>query len=88
MDPASARNLIEGMERAREIMGEQNGPSPELESRASAAAAELGVQLEARRVLADDGFPIWQAGYRHPRGDVWVTVTATWEDAYRELGLL
>jgi hypothetical protein len=88
MDPASARDLIDGMERAREILGEQNGPSPELESRASAAAEQLGVQLETRRVLDDLGFPLWQTGYRHPRGDVWVSVTATWEDAYRELGLL
>lgn len=88
MDPASARDLIAGMERAREIMGEQDGPNPELESRASATAAELGVQLEKRRVLDEHGFPLWQAGYRHPRGDVWASVTATWEDAYRELGLL
>jgi hypothetical protein len=88
VDPSSARDLIDGMERAREILGDSDLPSPELQSRVLANAEARGVEARWRRVLGDDGHPLRQAGIRTPRGSVWEDVTTTWEDAFRELGLL
>lgn len=88
MDPASARDLIDGMERAREILGDAGLPTPELQSRVAANAESHGWEARWRRVLDDDGHPRAQAGVRTPRGSVWQDVTDTWEDAFRELGLL
>ena len=88
MDPDSARDLIDGMERAREILGDTGLPSPELQSRVVANAEARGVEARWRRILGDDGHPVCQAGIRTARGSVWEDVTTTWEDAYRELGLL
>lgn len=89
MDPASARDHIAGMERAREILADSGGPSEQLQSRAREAAAELGLGLEPRwrRVLDEEGKTVWQAGLRTARGKLWIPVTDSWEDAFRELGL-
>jgi hypothetical protein len=84
MDPSRARDLIEGMARAREILSVPD-PSVFVQVNAAEAAAKMGAEAVWKRVVGDDGRIVGVVGIKTARGTVWRAVETTWEDAWHEL---
>lgn len=90
MDPSRARDLIEGMARARELLEDVDPPSEELRSRAKAAAAAMGADVMFARVIDDEGQPRWSVSVATQRGVVATQVkdAGGWEQALGVLGVV
>jgi hypothetical protein len=89
VDPDDAERLVDGMERARDLLGlNVEPPSRELQSRVFRAALDQRVGVTWSQRVGEGGRVEAVAIVETKRGTIARPVTSTWEEAWRATGLL